>query len=136
MLDTDAMLPVWCDSFSLLHHTYNIKRVHYKTIISGFGKGESVAPIYIIEKFKMIDNNGNCVVYHNLPIAYFPRDCAFSRILSYTMFTKTNMSILTYASSSNKDITPYITMHYKRYDIYANAIVTNNIMTNVSVFIQ
>ena len=93
LLDTGARVPVWCSGEEELKSYYKDSYEQNAVfLLSGFGKGQEMAKVYVIPDFELSDGK-NTIHYKDLLIAVIDKDFSFNMILSYTMFNKMNMSI-------------------------------------------
>lgn len=98
LLDTGAMIPVWCSGETDLLNIYpNARKLNCAYILHGFGKGYEIADVYTIPDFILSDGKST-IHYINFIIAVANKDFSFDMVLSYTMFNKMNVSINTFTN--------------------------------------
>lgn len=95
MLDTGADMPVWCGSEGLLKIVFpTVQLVDKKFLLSGFGRKPKMVEVYKIPEF-MIKAGDDCLTFQNLYMASsFGRNFGCDLILSATMFSHMDYSIL------------------------------------------
>lgn len=95
LLDTGADMPVWCGNKELLKIVFpEAGQINKKFLLSGFGRKPEVADIYKIPEF-FIRNEYEVLIFQNLYIASsFGRNFGCDLILSATMFSRMDYSIL------------------------------------------
>ena len=98
LIDTGAAFPVWCVGEKQLKSMYpNCVDSKSVFMLGGFGKGVEIVPVYIIPNFILSDGR-NSITFENLAVAVTCRDFSVHMILSYTMFSKMNISIDTFSN--------------------------------------
>lgn len=133
LFDTGATMPVWCQSEEVFKDIFpNAVRQKQQAILSGFGKIATKVDVYKIPEFHLSDGNSEIVFKNLLVVASFDRDFGCDLILSYTMFTKTDYSILNF----NRKI-PLLQIKSDRDEFYATPVMSKylaNIIDRASVF--
>lgn len=125
MLDTGADIPVWCGSEGLLKIVFpTVQLVDKKFLLSGFGRKPEMVGVYKIPEF-MIKKEDENLTFQNLYIASsFGRNFGCDLILSATMFSHMDYSIL-----NRKKETPVLEITYDR-DVYYTQLIPNQRRTD------
>ncbi len=125
MLDTGADMPVWCGSGSLLKIVFpEIVLSDKKFLLSGFGRKPEMVGIYKIPEF-MIKAEDESLTFQNLYMASsFGRNFGCDLILSATMFSHMDYSIL-----NRKKETSVLEITYDR-DVYYTQLIPNQRRTD------
>lgn len=154
LVDTGATMPVWCAGEQLLLSYYpKAVKQNCMTILNGFGKGYEKASVYKIPDFVLSDGK-NKIHYINLLVAVMDRDYSFEMILSYTMFSRMNLSVNTFTNRNGLHrITPnlrinsinstyhvgarrYATTDVQEQQLLLNKFGTYNILDDIYLFTQ
>ncbi len=137
LFDTGAGIPVWVSDIKLLFLEYpDAKKSNMKIPIGGFGKGRTLADVYLIPDFVLSDGKES-LHYINLPIAVLKKDYSFEMIASFTMFNHLNYS---YSYIGLKQ--PVLTIEAPKSKMYSickcNEIEAEktSIIENVTIFTQ
>ena len=125
MLDTGADIPVWCGSEGLLKIVFpTVQLIDKKFLLSGFGRKPEMVGVYKIPEF-MIKKEDENLTFQNLYIASsFGRNFGCDLILSATMFSHMDYSIL-----NRKKETPVLEITYDR-DVYYTQLIPNQRRTD------
>lgn len=99
LIDTGAMLPVWCDSEQALLDAfpYAHQKNDLVTTITGFGgSGVGFSEIWEIPKLELRDRfNSNTLTFSRIPIAVLPREgYPFEMILNAALFDKVDYGFI------------------------------------------
>lgn len=126
LLDTGADMPVWCGSEGLLKIVFpKVELMDKKFLLGGFGRKAEMVDIYKIPKF-FIRNGEDVLTFQNLYIASsFDRNFGCDLILSATMFSRMDYSILNRLDSSSR-----LRIEYDR-DVYYTQMILNQQRTEV-----
>lgn len=114
MFDTGSDTPVWCSGIEYFIALFpNSYAVDPQFLLGGFGQGVSEVPIYIVPEFRI-----EKIVFKNFHVAIdVKRRFSWDLVLSYTMFSKMDYSILNTVENA-----PILRFMYER-DIYGTGIV-------------
>lgn len=125
MLDTGADMPVWCGSEGLLKIVFpKVQLIDKKFLLSGFGRKPEMVGIYKIPEF-MIKAEDESLTFQNLYMASsFGRNFGCDLILSATMFSHMDYSIL-----NRKKETSVLEITYDR-DVYYTQLIPNQRRTD------
>ncbi len=137
LFDTGASIPVWVSDIKLLFLEYpHAHDSNMKIPIGGFGKGHTLAEVYLIPDFVLSDGNES-LHYIDLPVAILKKDYSFEMIASFTMFNHLNYS---YSYTGLKQ--PVLTIEAPKSKMYSickcNEIETEKtpIIESVTIFAQ
>lgn len=125
MLDTGADMPVWCGSEGLLKIVFpKVQLIDKKFLLSGFGRKPEMVGIYKIPEF-MIKAEDESLTFQNLYMASsFGRNFGCDLILSATMFSHMDYSIL-----NRKKETSVLEITYDR-NVYYTQLIPNRMRTD------
>ena len=105
LVDTGASLPVWVGDLDLFESYFpDCTEDDSETLISGFGKGIEIAPVYRIPEFELSDGSDS-IKFMNLLVAVIQRDYSFDMILSFPMLSKANYGYVSY-NEMHKPVSP------------------------------
>lgn len=126
MLDTGADMPVWCGSEGLLKIVFpKVQLIDKKFLLSGFGRKPEMVRVYKIPEF-MIKTEDKSLTFQNLYVASsFGRNFGCDLILSATMFSHMDYSIL-----NRKKETSVLEITYDR-DVYYTQLIPNQRRTDL-----
>ena len=126
LFDTGVDMPVWCGSEGLLKIVFpKVELMNKKFLLGGFGRKAEIVDVYKIPEF-IIKNEEDILTFQNLYIASsFDRNFGCDLILSATMFSHMDYSILNRMGNSSR-----LRIEYDR-DVYYTQMILNQQRTGV-----
>jgi len=121
MIDTGANVPIWFMGEDFLKLRYpSARKTDKLTIIHGLGKDPIVdVPIWNIPKFVIIDDNGENLIFHDMPMPVLnARQYSFNMLIPLTMLNRMRFTFDYFKSS----VYAYFTIETDKTDYYIRSI--------------
>ena len=130
MYDSGASIPVWCSGDDLLIKAYpDAIKMNLDCNISGFGTGTERGNVYVIPDFKISKGNAAYTIHNLFVISILKPNIGCDFLMSETMFTKTDMTILRRNAREMKIL-------FDDRDYYCTAMRRNGILLDTVIWTQ